>query len=118
MIRSRLAATGFALLLVACGTTSQTTIPAGKSFVLGGEQRRDLLLEGRNLGPAAVEVLRQAGEKRTAVGTLAPGQLFSRRFAAGEAVVVRNLSASEPAMIDVQFNHEAQGLTMRYEPAR
>lgn len=113
------AATALLGLLAACGTTTQTQIPPGQTFVLGGEQRSELLLEGRNTGTVPVELLREREGQRTSLAVLAPGQLFSRRFAPGDVVLLRNGSTSSPAVIDAHFNHSAGGLTMRYEaPAR
>jgi hypothetical protein len=104
-------------LMVGCGTTTQTRIPAGQTFVLGGEQQRELLLEGRNTGPVPLELLRERAGVRSSLAMLAPGQLFSRRFSAGDRILLRNASADQVGIVDAQFDHAPEGLTMRYEAA-
>jgi hypothetical protein len=93
---------------------SSTQIEPGQIFVLGGEQTAPLLVEGRNTGPVAVEILNEKAGRRTPVGRVAPGSLFSKTFGAGEAVLVRNTSRSQRAVIAVEFNRNVSSLSMRY----
>lgn len=105
------------LLLGACRSTSQTLIEPGQTFALGGEQRSPLLLEGRNIGRVPVDVLRRApGQSEPELlARVAPGALFSRRFAAGETALLRNPSAQTRAEVRAEFNASMSSLSMRYE---
>ena len=111
----RVALMSLGLISAAAGQgRSSTQIEPGQIFVLGGEQTAPLLVEGRNTGPVAVEILSERAGRRTAVGQVAPGSLFSKTFGAGEAVLVRNTSASQRAVIAVEFNRDVRSLSMRY----
>lgn len=93
---------------------SSTQIEHGQIFVLGGEQTAPLLVEGRNTRPVAAEILNEKAGRLTAVAWVPPGSLFSKTFGAGEAVLVRNTSPNQRAVIAVQFNRDVSSLSMRY----
>jgi hypothetical protein len=100
----------------ACKGNSTTQIEPGKIFVLGGEHTAPLQVEGRNVGPVPVEILKEKDGVRTSVATVAPGALFSKTFAAKEAALVRNTSPTQRAMVAVEFNRDVSSLSMRYLP--
>jgi hypothetical protein len=103
------------LLLSACVSNSTTQIDPGKTFLLGGEQTAPLRVEGRNVGPVPVEILKRKDGSTTAVATVGPGMLFSRTFGAKETVMVRNPSKDQQARVAVEFNRDVSSLSMRYE---
>lgn len=98
----------------ACGGTSQNQIDGGKTFLLGGEQRSAVFVEGRNVGAVPVEILKELKGQRTPLITVAPGQTFEAVFEAGEIAMLRNTSASEQAVVKVTFNRDVSQLSMRY----
>jgi hypothetical protein len=102
----------------ACKGNSTTQIEPGKIFVLGGEHSAPLQVEGRNVGPVPVEILKEKDGVRTSVATVAPGALFSKTFAAKEAALVRNTSSTQQAMVAVEFNRDVSRLSMRYVDSR
>jgi hypothetical protein len=103
------------MALSACAGVSQTQIEAGQTFKLGGEQRRNLLVEGRNTGPVPVEILvEQAGQRRMLL-TVQPAQLFSKTFGPGEIILLRNTSATRQATVKIELNADLGGLSMVYE---
>lgn len=106
------------LSMSACALGSQTQIPAGQTFLLGGEQRSDVLVEGRNVGPVAVELWAQKDGKATLLRRIEPGALFSRRFASGERVQVRNVSAERQARVQFALTDDVSRLSMTYDAAR
>jgi hypothetical protein len=95
---------------------STTQIDPGQTFVLGGEHTSPLQVEGRNVGPVPVEILKEKDGVRTSVATVAPGDLFSKTFAAKEAALVRNTSTTQQAVVAVVFNRDVSRLSMRYLP--
>ncbi len=103
------------LAFSACAITSQTQIPAGQTFMVGGEQRAPVRVEGRNSGSVAVDILAQKDGKETLVRRVEPGALFSRTFAAGEQVRVRNVSSSQQAVVNLELTGDTANLSMRYD---
>ncbi len=101
----------------AFSTLSQTQIEGGQTFLLGGDQILPVLVEGRNTGPVAVEILTEKNGVRTPVLTVEPQQLFSKSFGARETILVRNTSDTRMALVRVQFNRDVTGLQMRYMPS-
>jgi hypothetical protein len=106
-----------ALLSCACAAlagNSQTQIDGGQTFVLGGEQRTPVFVEGRNVGTVPIEVIKQAKGERMPLQTVAPGQAFSATFGAGEMAMLRNTSPTQRAVVKVSFNRDVSELSMRY----
>jgi hypothetical protein len=109
----------FAVLAVSaiCGPvqagTSYTQIPPGQTFLVGGEQRQPIGIDGINTGTVAVEVLRGQAGIQTTVKTVAPGERFSAEFAAGETAMLRNTSSNQRARLTLQVAN-LMSLSMRY----
>jgi hypothetical protein len=96
-----------------------TLIQPGQSFVLGGEQTTPVLIEGRNTGPVAVELLRRRGQAAPVLILRAePGQLFSSTLPPGDTALARNTSATQAARLSFRFNGQIDRLSMRYEIER
>ena len=96
---------------------SHLIIGPGKQFLLGGNQRTDFQVAGRNVGRVAVEVLERPPHG-TAVwrAQLAPGQRTSLRFANGSAAVLLNGSPLRRAVLELDISTPAS-LDMTYEAA-
>jgi hypothetical protein len=103
-----------ATALSACAS-GVTYIEAGQTFVLGGNQALPLAVQGRNVGDVPVEVLGRKNGVVSVPKKVAPGQLFSQRFAAGETVLIRNSSTTQQARVGVEFTEMIQQMSMRYE---
>ena len=101
----------------ATGIHSHLLIDAGKQFVLGGGQVGPFRVSARNSGRVPVLFLERADDQSAAVerGRLEPGQSAQLRFAAGAAVLVRNLGR-ERAEVDVDIKGPSNS-RMTYEPA-
>jgi hypothetical protein len=93
--------------------TSYTLIPPGQTFLVGGEQRKPLAVDGVNTGTVAVEVLRGRDGTQTPVKTVAAGERFSAEFAAGETAMLRNTSSNQQARLTLQVGN-LMSLSMRY----
>lgn len=95
---------------------SRLLIPVGQQFVLGGDQAGAFQVRARNSGQVAVLFLERAGSG-TAVerSRLVPGQSARLAFAAGAAVLVRNLG-SWRARLDLDIEGPGNS-RMTYEPA-
>jgi hypothetical protein len=114
---------GFASLLLAAltlspppliaGVTSSTSIEAGKTFVLGGEQRRTLSVDARNDGDVAVEILLAANGSERKIARIVPGASTRLKVPAGNAALFRNAS-SRTATVYLKLGLGANGLSMRY----
>lgn len=114
---------GFASLLLAAltlspvpliaGVTSSTSIEAGKTFVLGGEQRRELSVAVRNDGDVPVDILLAANGGERKIMRIAPGASTRLKAPAGNAVLFRNTS-SRTATMYLKLNRGADGLSMGY----
>ena len=103
-----------ALTFATACTAGRTFIPAGQTFMLGGNQSKALRIAGKNVGPVPVEVLAQAGGATQSVATVAPGQGFDRRFEAGETALLRNRSTTDRAVLRFELTEEVAKLSMRY----
>lgn len=103
------------LTFTACASHSQTLIDPGKTFLLGGEQSAPLRVEGRNVGPVPVEILKQRDGVTTSVASVQPGDLFSRTFGAQEIVMVHNPSTALQARVAVVLTRDVSRLSMRYQ---
>ena len=99
------------------GIHSHLLIDAGKQFVLGGDQIGPFRVSARNSGRMPLLLLERADDKSVPVqrGRLEPGQSAQLRFAAGAAVLVRNLGR-ERAELDVDIKGPSNS-RMTYEPA-
>jgi hypothetical protein len=94
---------------------AQTIIQPGQTFLLGGEQARPALVEGRNVGNVPVELLRRSAQGETPLLTVMPGQLFSTTLPAGHTAMARNMSSTRQARVSFAFNGQIDGLSMRYD---
>lgn len=115
--------TGFAAILLAvltlspmslyAGTTSDTSIEAGQTFVFAGEQRMALAVAARNDGEVSVQILLLENGKERAVATIAPGGSIKLKVPARTTALFRNAS-SKQALMHLKFNGSPSSLTMRY----
>ena len=107
-----------ALLAAYAATTnihSHLLVDVGKQFVLGGEQVGAFRVSARNSGPVPVLLLERSGESVIVTrGRLEPGQSARLTFAAGAAVLVRNLGLQR-AEIDLDIKGPSKS-KMEYEP--
>jgi hypothetical protein len=80
------------LALAGCGSFhSELTVPAGETFLLGGDQKGAFTARARNAGAVPVTLARRG--KTGAVnelGSLAPGQSQTLTFGDGITALVRN----------------------------
>lgn len=93
---------------------AQTQIEGGKTFLLGGEQKKALLVEGRNIGKVAVEVSAKKDGKNKVLQVVQPGYILSQTFGAGEIARFRNTSKTERAVIQFEITKDVGVLSMRY----
>ena len=94
---------------------SHLLVDVGKQFVLGGEQVGAFRVSARNSGPVPVLLLERSGESVIVTrGRLEPGQSARLTFAAGAAVLVRNLGLQR-AEIDLDIKGPSKS-KMVYEP--
>ena len=94
---------------------SHLLVDVGKQFVLGGEQVGAFWVSARNSGPVSVLLLERSGESVIVTrGRLEPGQSARLTFAAGAAVLVRNLGLQR-AEIDLDIKGPSKS-KMVYEP--
>jgi hypothetical protein len=108
-----------AIVLFAClggcaFLANQTVISPGDTFLLGGDQRQPLLIEGKNVGSIPVEISRQANGHQTLLLVAQPGQKFSQTLAAGEIARFRNISSANPAHLKFDLTPEVAKLSMQY----
>ena len=109
---------GIALLTYCGPITSQTTIEAGKQFVLGGGQRGAFRVAAHNVGPVPVSMAeRRADGAVQERGRLEPGQRVVLPFEAGSAALVRNLGERQ-AVLDFRITGSTSSLGMGYEVLR
>jgi hypothetical protein len=97
---------------------SELEVPPADTFLLGGEQRAQMVVSGRNTGQTGVTILAKAGASEeapeTLIATVAPGGNFSHSYAPGEIALIRNQSTSETARLSVDFTGSASSLSMSY----
>ena len=94
---------------------SHLLVDVGKQFVLGGEQVGTFRVSARNSGPVPVLLLERSGDGVIVTrGRLEPGQSARLTFAAGAAVLVRNLGLQR-AEIDLDIKGPSKS-KMEYEP--
>jgi hypothetical protein len=92
-----------------------TFIPAGQTFLLGGEQEKVLLVQGRNIGAIAVELSAQHNGQRDLVALIDPGQSFNHQFQKGETAMFKNTSATKQAVLKLEMTQDVSRLSMRYD---
>ena len=95
-------------------THAQTVIEAGKTFLLGGEQKRPLSVEGKNIGKTVIEVSGETAGTRKVLVLLRPGSVVNQTFETGELARFRNTSNSERAVISFKITKDVGSLSMRY----
>lgn len=103
-----------ALAAVTTSVRAQTYIEGGKTFLLGGEQTKALLVEGRNTGGVAVEVLAERDGKTRVLQVVKPGSALRQAFAPGELAKFRNTSKSQRATVQFKMTKDIGKLSMRY----
>lgn len=82
---------------------AEVTVLASERVVIGGEQESSMYVDVRNTGESPVRVSWRRAEEDVTIATLEPGDSASRRFEAGEAVVMTNLSSSETSSVLVRI---------------
>lgn len=94
---------------------SNLAIEAGQTFELGGGQAGRFVVNGRNTGPVAVEVLtKAAGKDAVMLGTVAPGGAVDARVGSGETALLRNTSDRETARLKLRISGDTAALGMTY----
>lgn len=97
---------------------SELDVPPTDTFLLGGEQKADMVVYGRNTGSTGVTVLAKSGPAEdaaeTVIATVAPGATFRHAYAPGQIALIRNQSASETAHLSVDFTGSPSSLSMAY----
>ena len=97
---------------------SELEVPPADPFLLGGEQRAQMVVSGRNTGQTSVAILAKAGASEeapeTLIATVAPGASFSHSYAPGEIALIRNQSATQSARLSVDFTGSPSSLSMSY----
>lgn len=106
--------------LAACATfgslNSETTIPPGQAFRLGGGQRGAFSVRGTNAGGVPVSVFLETAGKRDSVTTVLPGAEIDAEFPSGAVAIFRNASPASPAVVRIKVTGAISNLGMRYEP--
>ncbi len=83
--------------------SSATTIPAGRTFELGGNGNGAFSAQVSNVGSKLVTVSqRQSDGQMTALGQLKPGEVQVLNFVAGAAAVFVNTSAQSSAELGLK----------------
>ena len=116
---TRLAIAAAALALVpaaAMAGHSELDVPPADTFLLGGEQKADMVVSGRNTGQTTVAVLSatDGSSPEVLIATVAPGASFKHAYAPGEIAMIRNQSTSETAHLSVDFTGSPSSLSMAY----
>ena len=93
---------------------AQTQIAGGETFLLGGEQKKVLLVQGRNIGKFAVEISAEKDGKTKLLQVVQPGFILSQKFGPGEIARFRNVSKTERAVIQFKMTKDVGTLSMRY----
>jgi hypothetical protein len=93
---------------------SKTYIGAGKTFMLGGNQRAALTVEGRNIGPSTVSALLSADGRQTPIAEIAPGKAFSLELPPGNTALFRN-DSKRTATLRIELTNAVSRLSMGYE---
>ncbi|WP_298191301.1 hypothetical protein [Novosphingobium sp.] len=95
---------------------SELEVPPADTFLLGGEQKADMIVSGRNTGQTTVSVLAatDGSSPEILIATVAPGASFKHAYRPGEIAVIRNKSSSETARLSVDFTGSPSSLSMAY----
>lgn len=72
--------------------TSNLQVEAGKEFLFGGGMNGAYTIDAKNEGSVALRIAALAGDKRTEIVELQPGERAVHKFADGEIAVVMNTS--------------------------
>lgn len=99
-------------------TGGATWIDAGKTFLLGGEQKAAFNVEGSNTGPVPVEIYSQSRENsadRKLIMTLAPGRKFALAIEPGQIAAFKNAAPRQRAKLKLKLTEDVSRLSMRYE---
>jgi hypothetical protein len=108
--------TGIALLPspIVAGGTSNTSIMAGRTFILGGEQRTGMSVKAANTGKVPVEVLLMEDNRERSIALLTPGQSSELKVPAHHAALFRNAS-KDVATMHFRLSRSVTSLSMRYD---
>ena len=72
---------------------SELQVPPADTFLLGGEQKAEMVVSGRNTGNTGVTILAKAGPAEdapeTLIATVAPGGSFRHAYAPGQIGIIR-----------------------------
>ncbi|KPF89253.1 MAG: hypothetical protein KGQ75_17165 [Sphingomonadales bacterium] len=95
---------------------SELDVPPADTFLLGGEQKSDMVVSGRNTGQTTVAVLSatDGSSPEVLIATVAPGASFKHAYGPGEIAMIRNKSTSETAHLSVDFTGSPSSLSMAY----
>lgn len=95
---------------------SELEVPPADTFLLGGEQKADMVVSGRNTGQTTVEVLavKDGSSPEMLIATVAPGASFKHAYGPGQIAMIRNRSANETARLSVDFTGSPSSLSMAY----
>lgn len=93
---------------------AQTQIAGGETFLLGGEQKNVLVVQGRNIGKIAVEISAEKDGKTKLLQVVKPGSTLSQKFGPGEIARFRNISKTQLAVIQFKMTKDVGTLSMRY----
>lgn len=100
----------------ACASlTSQTSIPPGQAFRLGGDQPGAFVVRGTNTGAVPIVIISERAGTRDSVATLAPGAPVDARFPARATAIFMNRSATETAVVAIKVTGDVGNLGMTYE---
>ena len=93
---------------------SQTFIPPGQTFLLGGGQPGAFRVQGRNIGTVPVTIRSELNGAISFVATIAPGQSVDTQFQKGQMAQFENTSKKETARVSLRLTQDVSGLAMRY----
>jgi hypothetical protein len=116
---TRLAFAAAALALVpaaALAGHSELEVRPADTFLLGGEQKAEMIVSGRNTGQTTVTVLAatDGSSPEILIATVAPGASFKHAYAPGQIAMIRNASTRETARLSVDFTGSPSSLSMAY----
>ena len=95
---------------------SELEVPPADTFMLGGEQKADMIVSGRNTGQTTVAVfaVKDGSSPEVLIATVTPGASFKHAYGPGEIAMIRNQSTSETARLSVDFTGSPSSLSMAY----
>lgn len=98
----------------ALAATSTTYIPAGQTFLFGGDQKKIITVSGCNIGNTNVSVQSENNKMAKEIVSLKPTECFNYKLPMGATAKFVNLSDNKQASMSLEFNESPNRVGMRY----